>query len=152
NLGVIGYRVGDFGSARDALNDALRLYTTLRNNANRLAALYNLANLALERGEAEAASSLYAETTASANQLGAADMAVGAYAGQGLAALKLGDLAAARIAHTAAMGMLGDRHDWWFQGREFLESLSIHLDAREHRLDAAHARFHQALERLEAMD
>ena len=37
NLGVIGLRGGDFASAHDALTDALRLYTTLRNNSNRLA-------------------------------------------------------------------------------------------------------------------
>ena len=152
NLGVIGLRGGDFSSAADALNDALRLYTTLRNNTNRLAALYNLANLERERGDAEAASALYRETTTLANQLGAGDIAIGAYAGGGLAAIKLEDDAGARTALAAAHGVLGTRQDWWFQGRELLESLVIRLHARDQRMDAALARFHSAIERLEVMD
>jgi len=152
NLGVIGLRSGDFPSAHDALNDALRLYTTLRNNTNRLAALYNLANLERERGDAEAASSLYRETTILANELGAADIAVGAYAGMGLAAIKLDDHVAANVALAAAQEVLGSRVDWWFQGRELLESLSIRLAAHAMHYDDALSRFNGALERLEAMD
>ena len=152
NLGVIGLRGGDFAAAEDALKDALRLYTTLRNNTNRLAALYNLANLALERGDAAAAGQLYGETTTLANQLGAGDIAIGAYAGQGLAAIKLADMTSARASHAAAMGVLGTRQDWWFQGRELLESLAVSLDGRDGRPHAAHARFHAAIGPLETMD
>jgi tetratricopeptide (TPR) repeat protein len=152
NLGVIGLRGGDFASAHDALTDALRLYTTLRNNSNRLAALYNLANLARERGDAAAATSLYRETITLANQLGAIDITIGAYAGEGWAAMRHDDDAAARTALASAQAVLGARQDWWFQGRELLESLVIRLAARDKYHDLARARFHVAVEKLEVMD
>jgi hypothetical protein len=124
----------------------------LRNNTNRLAALYNLASLALERGDAEAASVLYGETTTLATELGAGDILVGAYAGHGLAALRLADIAGARTALAAAQGALGTKQDWWFWGRELFESLTIRLHARDGNRCAAHDRFLVAIERLEAMD
>ena len=152
NLGVIGLRGGDFDSSHDALHDALRLYTTLRNNANRLAALYNLANLERERGDADAASKLYGETAALAEQLGSEDIAVGAQAGAGLTALRLGDTPTACMALEMAQRTLGSRTDWWFQGRELLESLAIRLDAQVGRFDSALSRFGMAVDKLEAMD
>jgi tetratricopeptide (TPR) repeat protein len=152
NLGVIGLRGGDFDAAHEHLDDALRLYTTLRNNANRLAALYNLANLERERGDAEEASRLYRETSVLADQLGAEDIAVGAHAGAGLAALRLDAMPIALAALDAAQRVLGARPDWWFQGRELLESLVIRLEAQAGRYDAALARFRLALEKLEPMD
>ena len=152
NLGVIGMRSGDFAAAHEALSDALRLYTTLRNNANRLAALYNLANLQLERGDAEAALSLYRETTTLADQLGTEDIAIGAYAGAGLAAFRLRDVAGAEAALESARRRLGSRDDWWFQKRECFESLAIRLDARAGRYTEALSRFHTAVPRLEESD
>jgi tetratricopeptide (TPR) repeat protein len=152
NLGVIGLRGGDFDAAHEALDDALRLYTTLRNNANRLVALYNLANLERERGDAEEAARLYGETSLLAEQLGAEDIAVGAQAGAGLAALRLDEKAAAKNALDAAERALGARADWWFQGRELLESLVIRLEANAGRYESAIERFRVALEKLEPMD
>jgi tetratricopeptide (TPR) repeat protein len=152
NLGVIGLRSGDFDVAHEALQEALRLYTTLRNNAHRLASLYNLANLERERGDVQEAARLYAETAALADQLGAEDIAVGAHAGAGSAALRLGDATKAHAALDAAYRTFAGRMDWWFQGRELLESLVIHLDAHAGRHEAAVSRFHTAVERLEAQD
>ncbi|MFI5257671.1 MAG: ATP-binding protein, partial [Gemmatimonadales bacterium] len=152
NLGVLELRRGDYAAAQDACKDALRLYTTLRNNANRLAALYNLAHLERERGDAEAALALYRETAALAEQLGAADIAIGAHAGAGIAALRLDDLPAARVALRAAESALGDRTDWWFQGRELLESLAVRLAAHDHDLAGAKRRFHAAVARLELVE
>jgi diguanylate cyclase (GGDEF)-like protein/putative nucleotidyltransferase with HDIG domain len=152
NLGVIEMRSGDFDAARGNLDTALRLYTTLRNNANRLAALYNLANLERERGDADEASRLYRETSVLAEQLGTEDIAVGAQAGTGLAALRLDAMPIANAALEAAQRLLGARPDWWFQGRELLESLYIRLEASAGRFEAAAERFHFALEKLEPMD
>ena len=152
NLGVLELRRGDFAAAQEACKDALRLYTTLRNNANRLAALYNLASLERERGDAEAALALYRETAALAEQLGAADIVIGAHAGAGVAALRLDDVPAARLALRAAEAALGDRADWWFQGRELLESLAVRLAAHDGQFVAARKRFHAAVVRLELME
>jgi tetratricopeptide (TPR) repeat protein len=152
NLGVIGMRSGDFTAAHEALSDALRLYTTLRNNANRLAALYNLANLQQERGDAAAAASLYRETTALADQLGTEDIAIGAHAGAGLAAFRMRDIDGAQQAYDAASRRLGARSDWWFQKRELLESLAIRLDTQAGRYESAQRRFHEAVAKLEETD
>jgi diguanylate cyclase (GGDEF)-like protein/putative nucleotidyltransferase with HDIG domain len=152
NLGVIGLRGGDFDAAHEALQEALRLYTTLRNNAHRLVSLYNLANLERERGDADESSRLYKETTILAEQLGAEDVIVGAHAGVGLAALRVADTTAAHAALDAAYQIFAGRTDWWFQGRELLESLAIRIDAMAGRFDAARERFHIAVEKLEPLD
>jgi diguanylate cyclase (GGDEF)-like protein len=152
NLGVVCLRAGDYEAADGALHDALRLNTTLRNNANRLAALYNLATLASERGDYAEAVRLYKETAGVAARLETDDIAIGAHAGTGLAELRLSEIANARLALDAAEAQLGARHDWWFQGREMLESLVIRLQAHEGQYSTALARFHAAVERLEAMD
>ena len=100
----------------------------------------------------EEALRLYRETTALAVQLGAEDIAVGAHAGAGLAALRLDNTPAAQAALDSAYQIFAGRTDWWFQGRELLESLAIRIDALAGRYDAALARFRTAVERLEPMD
>jgi tetratricopeptide (TPR) repeat protein len=152
NLGVSDLRRGDFVAAYDACQDALRLYTTLRSNTNRLIALYNLANLERERGDAEAALAIYQETVALAEQLGATDIAIGAYAGVGIVALRLQRIPVARAALAEAERTLGARIDWWFQGRELLESLEIRMSALDGDITAARRRFHSAVTRLEMLE
>jgi tetratricopeptide (TPR) repeat protein len=151
NLGVIWLRSGDFQMAHDALDNALRLYTTLRNNANRLAVLYNIANLEAERGDAAEALRLYKETAALADQLDTKDIGVGAQAGIGLAALRLNDIPGAMVALSAAEQRFAARADWWFQGRELLESLAVRLYAEAGRHAEALARFRLATEQLEGI-
>jgi tetratricopeptide (TPR) repeat protein len=152
NLGVIEMRGGGFAAAHTAFNEALRLYTTLRNNTNRLAVLYNLAILEWERSDSDAASALFRETSALAEQLGADEIAIGAHAGAGLVALRLHDASGARSALAAAQRLLGPRADWWFQGRERLESLTIRLATRSGNHEMARNRLNAAVRRLEAMD
>jgi tetratricopeptide (TPR) repeat protein len=152
NLGVSDLRRGDFVAAHDACQDALRLYTTLRSNTNRLIALYNLANLERERGDAEAALAIYQETAALAERLGATDIAIGAHAGLGLAALRLHRIPVARAALESAEQALGTRTDWWFQGRELLESLEVRMAAHDGEMVVAQRRFHAAVARLEMLE
>jgi tetratricopeptide (TPR) repeat protein len=152
NLGVVEMRAGDFAKAHVEFVEALRLYTTLRNNTSRLMVLYNLANLEWERGDTDAAAALYRETSALAEQLGADDIAIGAHAGVGLVALRMHDGSGARSALAAAQRVLGARPDWWFQGRERLETLTIRLATRSGNHELARSRFAAAVSRLEAMD
>ncbi len=152
NLGVSDMRRGDFVAAHDACQDALRLYTTLRSNTNRLVALYNLATLERERGDAEAALAIYQETVALAQQLGATDLLIGAHAGVGIVALRLHRLPVARAALVAAEQALGARIDWWFQGRELLESLAVRIAALDGDIAGARRRFHAAVSRLEMLE
>jgi tetratricopeptide (TPR) repeat protein len=152
NLGVSDLRRGDFVAAHDACQDALRLYTTLRSNTNRLIALYNLGNLERERGDAEAALAIYQDTAALAEQLGATDIVIGAHAGVGIAALRLHQIPVARAALAAAEQALGTRTDWWFQGRELLESLEVRMAAHDGDMVVAQRRFHAAVARLEMLE
>jgi tetratricopeptide (TPR) repeat protein len=152
NLGVLELRRGDFAAAYDACKDALRLYTTLRNNTSRLVALYNMGNLERERGDAEAAALLYEETSELATQLGVDDVGIAARAGVGIAALRLDDLQAARDALQTATTLLGTRVDWWFQGRELLESLAVRIGARDGDVTGAMRRLRVALEQIETLD
>ena len=152
NLGVLELRRGDYDSAHGALHEALRLYTTLRNNTSRVMALFNLAMLGTERGDLEAAGALYRETASLAEQLGVDELAIGAHAGAGLTALRQQDLAVARAELATAQRILGGRDDWWFQGRERLEALTIRLAMLDGLKTIAHARFCTALEKLEPSD
>ncbi len=77
---------------------------------------------------------------------------MGAHAGVGLAALRLDAMPAAHAALDSAYQIFAGRTDWWFQGRELLESLAIRIDAHAGRHDAAQVRFRTAVERLEPMD
>ena len=61
-------------------------------------------------------------------------------------------MSSARLALRAAEAALGDRGDWWFQGRELLESLAVRLAAHDGQLVAARKRFHVAVARLELME
>jgi len=152
NLGVIEMRNGAFELSRAALREAMRLYTTLHNNSNRLVAVYNLAHVERECGSMEEASRLYADTILLATELGADDIIIGAYAGAGLCALRLAEIAQAAAALAQASDVLGDRCDLWFQGRELLESLAIRVLMSESRYDKGIARFRGAVTRLEAME
>jgi tetratricopeptide (TPR) repeat protein len=152
NLGVVCLRAGDYEAAHDVLHDALRLNTTLRNNAYRLAALYNIATLASERGDLVDAMRLYRETVALAIKLETDDIAIGANAGLGLAALRLNDIGEAQAALKAAEAQLGARNDWWFQSRELLEALVIRLHAHAGEHQQALERFRAAVEKLEPTD
>ena len=152
NLGVIEMRAGEFGSARDLFSASLQLNTTLRNNPKRLVALYNLAHIERERGDGKSALHLYAESAHLADELGAEDIAIGALAGLGLTALRLGNVAEAGVAFTRAQAQLGARVDWWFQGRELLEALAVRLDGERGATAATLARFSNAVARLESME
>jgi hypothetical protein len=68
------------------------------------------------------------------------------------AAMRLDAVPIANAALEAAQRILGARPDWWFQGRELLESLHIRLEANAGRYESAADRFHVAVEKLEAMD
>ncbi|MEO8619445.1 MAG: HD domain-containing phosphohydrolase [bacterium] len=152
NLGVIEVRYGAFERAQAALREAMRLYTTLRNNANRLVAIYNLGNVERERGSTVEAARLYAETVLLARELGADDIIIGACAGEGLCAMRLSENAQAATSLAQATQVLGDRADWWFQGRELLESLAVRVLMSKGQHAEGIARFRDAVPRLEAME
>jgi hypothetical protein len=117
----------------------------VRNEAHRLAALYNQASLARDRGDPEAALTLYEESAQLARQIGQRDVEIGARAGAGLAALALRRPEAVAEAARAVTQLLPGPGGWWFQGREIAEALCI-LEALSRGATAeAEARFRNAL-------
>ena len=83
NLGVLLSKTGRFAEARHRLDETLRLYVSVNNEPLRLSALYNVAHLSRERGDAAGATELYAATVVLAQQLGQLDVHVGALCGTG---------------------------------------------------------------------
>jgi tetratricopeptide (TPR) repeat protein len=94
NLGVLLFKTGRFEAAQERFEEARQLFATIGNEAHRLAALYNLANVARERGDAAGALELYGATASLAEALEHAEVRAGALAGAGLAELDLGACAA----------------------------------------------------------
>jgi tetratricopeptide (TPR) repeat protein len=116
NLGVLLLKTGRFDVAHERFDEARQLFAALGNDLNRLAALYNLANVARARGDAAGALELYGATAALAETLDYPDVRAGALAGAGLADLDLGAVRGGREQHAAVQAMLAARTDPWFQG------------------------------------
>jgi tetratricopeptide (TPR) repeat protein len=152
NLGVSRLHAGRFTDARDQLASAIGLFTLVKNDPHRLASLYNAASVEREFGNANGAAELYARARDLARQLGHRDVALGAAAGAGLAALRLGRLDDALAAANELRQELAAEGDRWFQGREMAEALMVRA-ALESRDDAGAAQqFRIAVARAEAHD
>ncbi|HWJ24279.1 MAG TPA: diguanylate cyclase, partial [Gemmatimonadaceae bacterium] len=144
NLGVWYLSGGRFDDAAERLEEALRLFTTVKNEHHRLGSLYNLAHVALDRGDPANARDLYQSAVELARTIGHPDVEVGALGGFGLTSLSLGDRASAQQSLDNAMRLIGEREDWWFQGRELVEALAVRLTdsdgaTRLARFERAHA-------------
>jgi diguanylate cyclase (GGDEF)-like protein/putative nucleotidyltransferase with HDIG domain len=149
NLGVLCSRGGRYEEARQAYEDALRLFTMVRNEAHRLASLYNMADLARDQGDSERALALYEESAQLARHVGQIDVEIGARAGAGLSALQLSRCDVATDAARAVNELLAGPGGWWFQGRELAEALCILEALHRGAVDEADARFRKALEAAE---
>ena len=151
NLGVVELKGGDYDRARELLGEALALFAEVKNTEMQLHALYNLAHLDRERGELAAAAELYDVAASLARRIEQADVEAGAVAGAGLARLRQGQLDAARTAHREAEARAATRAEW-FQGRELIEALAIHMAGAAGDLAAAAERFEQARALAEGKD
>ena len=152
NLGVLRLHSGQLGEAREQLAAAVSLFAVVHNEPNRLVALYNAASVEREIGNASAAAELYRRTRDLATSLGHRDVALGAAAGEGLSALRLGqrDRATAQAEWLRVeMAVEGDR---WFQGREMIDALAVRIAIESGCFDAAEATFWRALGLAERHD
>ena len=152
NLGVLLMKSGRFAEARQRYEESLRIYTSTNNDPFRLLALYNLAHLARERGDAAGATELYGAVRTLAERLGQLDVNVGAVCGMGLAELTLGQHAAAAAHAEEARSLLVGREGAWFQGRELLEALGIRLQLERGQRAEAVERLRTALVEAERHD
>ena len=152
NLGVLFMWSGRFDEARERFEEARRLFTKLKNELHRVGTVYNMGHLARESGDPTRALELYEEAASSARRLGQLDMEIGALAGAGLAGLDLGRRDYAYTAARNAETMIGERFDWWFQGRELVEALSVRVALELGRHQDAEQRFRTAVAHTEPRD
>ena len=144
NLGVLYQKTGEFDRAQAEYDSAQRMFAKVNNEARRLAAMYNAANLAREQGDVAAALEMYERAHSLAAELAIVDIEVGALAGAGLAALAMGHLDQALMSRSRAderSAALGNR---WYQGRELLEALEVRYLLLTDRTALATAAFERA--------
>jgi len=152
-LGTLDYRAGELAGARDRLDEALRLFTTVRDDARRTAVLLSLGHVAREDRRVADAVAAYDAAIARARDAGDEATEIAAEAGAGLAALDAGegDGAAARLARAddllACAAVPG-----WFPGRELVDSLATRTAAGAGHSGLAAERFHAALALAEPND
>ena len=136
NLGLTFHRSGDYERAREYHGQALALAAAVRNSEFQLYALYNMAHVEWENHAWESGAELYEATASLAQRIGADDVEIGATAGVGLCRAESDDLTAARSALEWVRERMTRRGDW-FQGREFVEALTIRILAADGEIDGA---------------
>ena len=152
NLGVLMLKTGRLAPARQRFEDALGVFVATGYEVYRLASLYNLAHVALAEHDAARALELYAASITLASTMAQADVHIGALAGAGLAELELQSWHGAQAQHEVAQALIGERTDWWFQGRELWEALGVRLMDRKQGPHAALPMLLDALSHLEERD
>jgi tetratricopeptide (TPR) repeat protein len=151
NLGVVHLKAGEFDRARELFGESLALFAAAKNSERQLYALYNLAHLDRDRHEFESAAELYDVASSLAQRIGHSDVEIGAMAGAGLSLMAQGKSDPARRAYETAFERMRTRTDW-FQGRELVVALHVHLLALDGKMNDAFARFEEALALIDAND
>ncbi|MEO8623049.1 MAG: tetratricopeptide repeat protein, partial [bacterium] len=126
NLGVLAGRVGNYEEALRAFSEALRLMSMVQNSEEQLYATYNLADLQRVNDRPREAIDTYELVVDLAERIDQVPLQVGAFAGMGLCRFELADVSGAREALARAV-MLCEGMGEWFQGRELLDALKLHL-------------------------
>jgi tetratricopeptide (TPR) repeat protein/GGDEF domain-containing protein len=136
NLGVLAGRIGNYETASHAFSEALRLTSMVQNSEEQLYAAYNLAHLERENDRPREAADTYELVVDLAERIGQVPVQAGAFAGLGLCRVQIGDLAGAREALRRGV-LLSERLGDWFQGRELIEALKLHLLIKDGDLENA---------------
>ena len=130
NLGVLAGRIGNYEGALRAFSEALRLMSMVQNSEEQLYATYNLADLQREHDRPREAADTYELVVDLAERIDQVPIQVGALAGLGLCRIELEDFHGAKAALDRSVALsegLGE----WFQGRELLVALKLHLLLRD---------------------
>jgi diguanylate cyclase (GGDEF)-like protein/putative nucleotidyltransferase with HDIG domain len=129
-LGTLDYKAGALGRSRDRLDEALRLFTSVRDEAKRVAVLLTSGHVARDDGRLVDALSAYDAAAARATELDDEANVAAAHAGAGLALLDGDDAANAEQRLRQAEEVLsGGTVAPWFSGRELIDALAIRLAA-----------------------
>jgi diguanylate cyclase (GGDEF)-like protein len=145
SLGTLDFKAGALGRARERLDDALRLFTTVRDEAKRAAVLLVAGHVARNDGRPADAITAYDTAAARANELDDEAVEIVAEASAGLALLDQGDLAGAEARLRGAEERLASGTTAaWFQGRELLDALAVRVAATAGHAALANERFTNA--------
>jgi tetratricopeptide (TPR) repeat protein len=144
NLGVLAGRIGDYDGAARALSEGLRLTAIAQNTTEQLYATYNMAHLERERERFREAIDLYELVIELAERIDQVEVQAGAIAGIGLSCYFTGDLAGAQESLVQVIPLAEGMQEW-FQGRELLVALRIHLLLTAGQVAEAAAVFEQNL-------
>ena len=151
NLGVVYLKGGEFDRARELFGESLALFAAAKNSERQLYALFNLAHLDRDRHEYNSAAELYDVATSLAQRIGHSDVEIGAIAGSGLSLFAQGKAESAREKFETASERMRARNDW-FQGRELVEALGVHVWVHDGLPDQSLARFEEALTMADSAD
>jgi diguanylate cyclase (GGDEF)-like protein len=127
HLGAVHRREGAYDASAERFEEAIRLFTAVRNEPHRLAAMSEVAHLARERAEPSKTLSLYDAVISLATRIGQLAVQIGALGGAGLAQLALGDREGAEQRLRDADLLIAGRANWWCQGRELVSALGVRL-------------------------
>ncbi|MFL5620712.1 MAG: ATP-binding protein [Gemmatimonadaceae bacterium] len=150
NLGVIECRSGQYEQASRTLDEALRLSAEAQQTELQLGITYNLGHLGRQQADFQRAAEIYELATELAERIGQSEIKAGALASMGLCRLALGQLEEASRLNDQLEPLAAKLPDW-FQGRELVEALPIHLALRRSPVEACE-RFRFALALAEPRD
>ena len=151
NLGVLAGRIGNYEGALRSFSEALRLMSMVQNSEEQLYATYNLADLQREHDRPREAADTYELVVDLAERIDQVPIQVGAFAGLGLCRFELADMVGSREALRKGVALsegLGE----WFQGRELLEALKLHLLIRDGEIATALALLESSMSLAHATD
>lgn len=150
NLGVIALRSGQYDEAARTLDEALRLSAETQQTELQLVITYNLGHLAREQEDYQRAGEIYELAAELAERIGQSEIKAGALASMALCQLARGNVEeAARL--NDRLQPLAERLPDWFQDRQLVEAVPIHL-AVVRSPEEAYERFTRALALAEARD
>jgi diguanylate cyclase (GGDEF)-like protein/putative nucleotidyltransferase with HDIG domain len=142
SLGTLDFKAGALAQARERLDEALRLFTTVRDEGKRAAVLLAAAHVAREDGRLADAITSYEAASARAAELDDDAIRIAAEAGAGLSALDQGDGVGADVRLRSVEELLAaGAAPAWFAGRELADALAIRLAARAGHTGLAMDRF-----------
>jgi tetratricopeptide (TPR) repeat protein len=145
SLGTLDFKAGTLARARERLDEALRLFTTVRDEGKRAAVLLAAGHVAREDGRLGDAITSYDGASARAAELDDDATRIAAEAGAGLSILDQGDVDGADVRLRAVEELLGaGAAPSWFAGRELADALAIRLAARAGHTGLAMDRFESA--------
>jgi diguanylate cyclase (GGDEF)-like protein/putative nucleotidyltransferase with HDIG domain len=152
SVGLLDFKTGALTRSRERLDEALRLFTTVRDEPRRSAVLLAAGHVAREDRRLADAITAYEAAAARASELDDETMELVAEASAGLASLDQGDVGVAESRLRRADEMLADVAAGWFLGRELVDALAIRLASAAGHSGLAADRFETALALVEPND